>query len=119
MLEISSRNGSRTDPLIAPKHVSRGCQTEDLINSPNSNPSNPILADKSTKLSNSVLDTGEVRNDLLSREGKISKCDKIIDERQKECLSETKDKSDGTSNGSTSSPGMYHYRYLILALRRY
>ena len=41
---------------------------------------------------------------MLSKGGTMSKIDKIIDERQQEGLSETKDKSTGTSNGSTSVP---------------
>ena len=105
MLEISSRNGSRSDPLIGPKVVSRGCQTEELVNSYLSIPSNPIVADESIELSDSVVDNGECPNEFVSKEGKISK---IIIERQQECLSETKDMSTGTSNGSTSSLGMYY-----------
>jgi hypothetical protein len=107
MLEISSRNGSRSDPLIGPKVASRGCQTEELLNSHHSIPSNPIVADKAIELSDIVVDNGEVCNDLLSKEGNISKIDKVIIERKQESLSETKDMSTGTVNGSTSSPGMY------------
>ena len=108
MLEISSRNGSRSDPLIGPKVASRGCQTEELVNSHHSKPSNPIVPDKTIQLSDIVVDNGDGRNDLLSDEGGISKINKSITERRQECLSETKDMSTGTSNGSTSSPGMYY-----------
>lgn len=106
MLEISSRNGSRTDPLIGPKVASRGCQTEELLNSHHSIPSNPIVADKAIELSDIVVDDAEVCNDLLSKEGNISKIDKVIIERKQESLSETKDMSTGTVNGSTSSPAV-------------
>ena len=34
MLEISRKSGSLSNPLVGPKKVSRGCQTDDLPEEP-------------------------------------------------------------------------------------
>ena len=61
MLEISHRNGSYSDPLIGPKMVTRGCQTE------------PSNASSSTATTSSTLSSSTpINNDKSSTSSKTS-----------------------------------------------
>ena len=101
MLEISSKNGSKTDPLFGPKVVSRSCQTDEL----EYDPSNLIPTDNVSGLSQSDMDRISDSNHLLIQRELISSTD-IKKGKENDSLSDTKDKSIGTIRPSTSSPGM-------------
>ena len=100
MLEISAKNGSKTDPLIGPKVVSRSCQTDGLEYDPTS----LILTNNVSGLSQSDTDRILDSNQLLLQRELISTTEHN-NGKENDSLSDTKDKSIGTIGPSTSSPG--------------
>ena len=111
MLEISSRNGSRNDPLIGPRVISRSCQTEYLVQGLGA-PPNSIPNDESSNASNGGLSktlNDSNPNGLSYTKDASSKAGDTLDERQVQCLSTTKDISIGNSRATTSSPGMINF----------
>ena len=106
MLEISCRNGSRADPLIGPKVISRSCQTEELAYSVPSAPYKQTLTDEISNTANGSFSNSHHENNpngLLN--GAIPKGSGILSGQQQPCLSSAKDKSTGNSKDSTSSSG--------------
>jgi len=99
MLEISAKNGSKTDPLIGPKVVSRSCQTDGLEYDPTS----LILTNNVSGLSQSDTDRILDSNQLLLQRELISTTEHN-NGKENDSLSDTKDKSIGTIGPSTSSP---------------
>ena len=106
MLEISCRNGSRADPLIGPKVISRSCQTEELAYSVPSAPYKQTLTDEISNTANGSFSNSHHENNpngLLN--GAIPKGSGILSGQLQPCLSSAKDKSTGNSKDSTSSSG--------------
>ena len=102
MLEISARNGSRSDPLIGPKVTSRGCQTDDVVQDVLKLPSK-ITRDTKCAMNDKDLLDDQVSNQLSSKMDTISIGEKTSDGRQDVSLSGTKDKSSGSLKDTTSS----------------
>ena len=67
MLEISARNGSRSDPLIGPKVTSRGCQTDDLVQDVSIPPSKMTTRDTNCAMNEKDLLDDQVSNQLSSK----------------------------------------------------
>ena len=103
MLEISARNGSRSDPLIGLKVTSRGCQTDDLVQDVLILPSKITTRDTKCAMNDKDLLDDQVSNQLSSKMDTISIGEKTLDGRQDVSLSGTKDKSSGSSKDTTSS----------------
>ena len=104
MLEISCRNGSHSDPLVGPKVISRGCQTDERPCSPlNTAATRNIQPNEKSIITNgsyaikpeescSELSDSNMNNGLSGF-------------RQQKVISSTKDNSSGNANGSTSAQG--------------
>ena len=110
MLEISSKNGSRTDPLIGPKVISRSCQTDDLANDINTLVKTEKLSDFS--ISDKYKDRGSATTHLFLQPKELSSNDELRKGSEHDSLSDTKDKSNGTIGASTSSPGTFNKCYI-------
>ena len=109
MLEISSKNGSRTDPLIGPKVISRSCQTDDVANDINSLVTTEKLSDFS--ISDKDKDRGSANTHLVLQPKELCSNDELRKGSEHDSLSDTKDKSNGTIGPSTSSPGRFNKCY--------
>ena len=109
MLEISSKNGSRTDPLIGPKVISRSCQTDELANDINCLVTTEKISDLS--ISDKDKDPSSATNHVFLLQKELSSNDELRKESEHDSLSDTKDKSNGTIGPSTSSPGRFNKCY--------
>ena len=110
MLEISSKNGSRTDPLIGPKVVSRSCQTDDFENN--------TLFPSSTVKTNDLFTSDKDKNrgidsNHLFLQKELSSTNESRKGLEHDSLSDTKDKKIGTIRPSTS-PGKFQYRLQLV-----
>ena len=110
MLEISSKNGSRTDPLIGPKVISRSCQTDELANDINGLVTTERISDLS--ISDKDKDRGLATNHLFLQQKELCSNDELRKGSEHDSLSDTKDKSNGTIGPSTSSPGTFSKCYI-------
>ena len=110
MLEISSKNGSRTDPLIGPKVITRSCQTDELASDINCLVTSGKISDLS--ISDKDKDRGSATNHMFLQQKELSSNDEPRKRSEYDSLSDTKDKSNGTIGPSTSSPGTFDRLYI-------